>query len=92
MESSLCFLRYLLLNLEAAAFRVDDARGFLFVRLACFSATFPWQWRGRPSLRVRRRRPEILEICENSMAEPTGCSEPRDRVWVAIRTSVARGR
>ena len=50
MESVLCFLRYLLLNLEAAAFRGDDARGFLFVRLACFSATFPSQWRGRPSL------------------------------------------
>ncbi len=62
MESSLCFLRYLLLNLEAAAFRANDARGFLFVRLACFSATFPSQWRGRPSLRARRSWPEILEI------------------------------
>ncbi len=34
----------------------------------------------------------FLRFCENSMAEPTCCSEPRESVWVAIRTSVARGR
>ncbi len=50
MESGLCFLRYLLLNLEAAAFSPDDAD--FFSRFAPFAGTFPAQWQGRPSQRV----------------------------------------
>ena len=61
MESSLCFLRYLLLNLEAAAFRADDARGFLFVCLASFAVTFSAQRDSRRSLRVWRFWPESFE-------------------------------
>ena len=30
-------------------------------------------------------------VTTETKAQQTGCSEPRDRVWVAIRTSVARG-
>ena len=40
MESVLCFLRYLLLNLQAAAFRADDADFFSCVSRAfrlCFA-------------------------------------------------------
>ncbi len=48
MESILCFLRYLLLNLEDATFRADDAGGLLSVRLACFSATLPSQLQSPP--------------------------------------------
>ena len=62
MESVLCFLRYLLLNSEAAAFRPDDGRGFLFVCFASVAVTFPPQWQGRPSPRIRRGRPEIFKI------------------------------
>src|SRR5205809_4349076 len=62
MGSILCFLCYLLLNLEAAAFRPDDGGAFLFVCFASVAVTFPAQWQGRPSLRVRRGRPEIFEI------------------------------
>ena len=48
MGSILCFLCYLLLNLEAAAFRPDDGGAFLFVCFASVAVTFPAQWQGRP--------------------------------------------
>ena len=91
MESILCFLRYLLLNLQTAAFRADDADFF-----SCVSRL--WRLHFRRSGRAGRHCEVVgggrkfLRLGEHNVAEPTGCSEPRDSVWVSCRTSRARGR
>ena len=91
LELVLCFLRYLLLNSEDAAFCADDADFF-----SCVSRLSRLDFRrsGRAGrhcefVRVGWR---FLRLCQHDVAEPTGCSEPRDRVGVATRTSLARGR
>jgi len=91
MESVLCFLRYLLLNLWTTAFRADDADFFSCVSRLSLSHF-------RRSGRAGRHREFIgdgrrfLRLCEHAVAEPTGYSQPRDSVWVSCWTSRARGR
>jgi len=91
MELDPCFLRYLLLNSEDAAFCADDADFF-----SCVSRLSRLHLRSSGSagrhcefIGVGWR---FLRLCDHAVAEPTGYREPRDRVWIAILTSVARGR
>src|SRR6266516_1398708 len=60
--------------------------------LQCFAGAFPSECeagRHREFIGVGRR---FLRLCEYDIAEPTGCSEPRDSVSGSCRTSLARGR
>ena len=60
--------------------------------LQCSAGAFPSEWeagRHREFVGVGRR---FLRLCEHNIAEPTGCSEPRDSVSGSCRTSLARGR
>jgi len=77
MESLLCFLLYLLLNSEAAAFRADDADFFSCVlRLSRLHS----QRSGRAGrhcefVGVGRR---LLRLCEHYLAEQNRCSQRRE--------------